>query len=111
MGSRASSLLPVPSHVASTDGVGERGDGVFPCGYEFLSDVAIEACIHYRLHDGRVIEFLGFVDLVASGYATGVVVPEVGVVFADGFDHVAVHDLHVKNIVEQLEMLGTDLFD
>ena len=32
-------------------------------------------------------------------------------IFADRADHIAFHDLHVVDIVEQLEVFGADAFD
>lgn len=39
------------------------------------------------------------------------VMAEVLVIFADGIADVAIHDLHMENIVEELEALGADAFD
>ena len=58
-----------------------------------------------------IIQFLRLVNFRAARHAAGVVVVEVLMVLADGVAHVAVHDLHVVNVVEQLEPLGTDALD
>lgn len=44
------------------------------------------------------------VDLVATRVASGVIVADVLVKLADGADDVAFHDLHVVDVVKELEM-------
>ena len=97
------------SHVADADCLFERSDGVGAGGDEFLGDVAFEAGLDDGFHDRGVVEFLRFVDLVAAGDAAGVVVGEVLVLAFDRGDDVALHDLHVVDVVEQLEIGGADL--
>src|SRR5439155_1640168 len=48
------------------------------------------------------VELLGVVELVASRHAAGVEMADVGGVRPDGTDDVALHDLHVIDVVEQL---------
>ena len=54
------------------------------------------------LRDGAPVQFLRVVELVPAGHAAGVEVGDVLDVVADGADDVALHDLHVVDVVEQL---------
>ena len=47
----------------------------------------------------------------AAGVAGGVVVADVFLVFADVADDVAVHDLHMINVEQQLEVWRANLLD
>ncbi len=70
-----------------------------------------KACIPAVLdgsYDGRVIEFLGIIQILPSGVARSVDVSNIGAVGADGADRVAFHDLHVVNIVQKLYCRGID---
>ena len=59
-------------------------------------------------HDGRVVDLLGLVQVVATGVAGRVEVPYVADVVPDGPDQVAFHDLHVIDVVEQLDPRRAD---
>ena len=69
-------------NVADLDGLAERGQGIGPLGDEFLADEALVAGGDDGPHDGRVIDFLGLIDLVAAGHAAGVEVADVLMVLA-----------------------------
>lgn len=66
--------------------------------------MAFESGVDDGFHDGWIVELLGFVDFMASWHAAGVVVGEVRVIAFDGCDDIAFHDLHVVDIVEELEI-------
>ena len=72
--------------------------------------MTLEACIENRLHHRRIIDLLRVIDLVAARHAARVVVGDVGMEFLDPHDQVALHDLHVIDVVEQLESFGADAF-
>src|ERR1700722_12170390 len=96
------------SHVADAEGLCQRGRRV-SFGNELLREITLKSGFDDRLTDGRVIQFLGVVDLVPSGVATGVEMPDVLLGIADRADDIAFHDLHVVDVVEQLEARRTDL--
>ena len=75
---------------------------------EFLGHVAFESGVDDGFHDGRIIELLGVVDFMASWHAAGVVVGEEWVIAFDGGDDIAFHDLHVVDVVEELEIFRAD---
>ena len=99
---------PRSTDVADGHALLERGDDIGTLGDELLRDVAFEAGLDDGLHHGRIMNLLGVVDLVAAGHAAGVVMSEVLVMFLNGGDEVALHDLHVIDVVEQLESLRAD---
>ena len=102
-------MPPAASHVADQHALLERGQRIGALRHEFLAHVAFVAGLHDGLHDRRVVDLLGVVDLVPAGHAAGVVMADVLVVLPDGGDDVALHDLHVVDVVEQLEPLGAHL--
>jgi hypothetical protein len=71
------------SDVANVDALAEGGQGI-ALGNDFLGDVAFEASVYNRLHDGGIVESLGVVDLVATRNAAGVVVGDVLMIVANG---------------------------
>ena len=80
--------------------------------------MALETGFDNGLHHRWIIEFLRVVDFVAARNTAGVIMGDIGAaasmiflfVTFDCADHVTFHDLHVINIVEQFESLGTDPF-
>ena len=56
----------------------------------------------------RVVQFLRFVHVPPAGIARRMVMGEVWMVFADGADEVAFHDLHVVDVVEQADARRAD---
>src|SRR6185436_17480575 len=90
------------SDIAQLERLAERAHRVAR-GDELLGEVAGEALVRDGLADGGVLELLGLVELVAAGDAAGVVVADVLEVVGDRADHVALHDLHVVDVVEELE--------
>ena len=91
------------------DGFAEGGEGVAE-GDELVGYVAGVAGAEDTAHDGGPFYFLGVVELVAAGDSSGVEVAEPLDVFLDGGDEVAFHNLHVVDVVEELDAGGVDLF-
>lgn len=58
--------------------------------------------------NGWVVDFLGFVEVVTTGVARCVEMADMLDVGADGANEVAFHDLHVVDVVEQLNSWGID---
>ena len=87
-------------HVADADALPQAPEHVGPFGHELLGDEAFEASVDNGLHDGRVVQFLRLIDLSPSGHAARMIVRKICVVFADGGDDVAFHDLHVVDVIE-----------
>jgi RNA polymerase sigma-70 factor (ECF subfamily) len=98
-------------HVADLDALLERSKRVRAFGNKFLGAEPFEARIDDGFHHGRVIDFLALVNFAAAGHAARVIMGDVLMIRADGGDHVAFHDLHVIDVVEQLEALRADAFD
>ena len=70
-----------------------------------MGDVAGEACGEDAAHDSVPLDLLGVVEFVAAGDAAGVEVSDPLDVLLDGPDEVSLHDLHVVDVVEQLDDL------
>src|SRR6266850_1893071 len=62
-----------------------------------------EVRIGDRLHDEPVVQLLRLVDVVTAWIATRVEMPDPLNVVADGANDVAVHDLRVVDVVENLD--------
>lgn len=58
--------------------------------------------------DGGIVDFLCVVRLAPPRVASGMIVREVRVVGLDGADEVPFHDLHVVDVIEELEGGGVD---
>src|SRR5258708_26284016 len=96
--------------VAEVGGLAERGERVAG-GDEFVGDVAAEVGGGDAAHDAVPLDFLGAVEFVAAGNAAGVEVGDPIDVFLDGADQVTFHDLHVIDVVEELDARGVDGLD
>ncbi len=75
-----------------------------------MGDETVETGLSDRLGNGWIIDLLGMVDFVSTGVASGVVVSEVLMVVLDRADDISLHDLHVVDVIEQFEMIASDLF-
>lgn len=71
---------------------------------------ALVSRIDDGLQDGWVVQLLRFIDFVAAWNTTGVIVGEIGGLFANRRDHIPFHDLHVVNVIEEFERVRTNLF-
>ena len=80
-------------------------------GNEFLAEVPIKPRLTNGVHDGWVMDLLIFVDLMPARISGRVIVGEVLMVVTDRTDQVSFHDLHVIDVVEQLNMGRVDPFD
>src|SRR5467141_88433 len=88
--------------VAEVGGLAEGGKGVAG-GDELVGDVAAEVGGGDAAHYAVPLDFLGGVEFVAAGDAAGVEVGDPIDIFLDGADQVTFHDLHVIDVVEQLD--------
>src|SRR5258708_5801140 len=70
--------------------------------HEFVGHIAREARIGDGAGDGVIIQLLGVVQLMASGHAPGMEVPDMTGVLADRANHIPLHYLHVIEVVQQL---------
>ncbi len=59
------------------------------------------------LQDGRIVEFLGVVQVVSTWVTCRVVKANKRMVRLQGADDVALHDLHVVNVVEEFKPAGS----
>src|SRR5437879_13691456 len=96
--------------VAEVGGLAEGGEGVAG-GDELVGDVAAEVGGGDAAHHAVPLDFLGSVKFVAAGNATGMEVAYPIDVFLDSPDEVAFHDLHVVDVVEQLDAGRIDSLD
>ena len=68
-----------------------------------MREVARVARIEDRAHDGGPLQLLRRVELVAARHAAGVIVGDPLRVLLDRPDDVALHDLHVVDVVQELD--------
>ena len=76
---------------------------------ELLAHETLVARGHDRLQDGRDVQLLAVVHLVAAGHAGNVIMADVLVELLDPRDDVALHDLHVVDVEEDLHPRRADL--
>src|SRR5262249_9229044 len=77
-------------------------------GYEFVGDVALVSAGGDATHDAVPLDFLRAIEFVAARNAAGVEVAKPLDVFLNGADQIAFHDLHVVDVVEQLDVGRVD---
>src|SRR5215510_13104544 len=75
---------------------------------EFLRDESSELQVGDRLHHPLVVQLLRVVDLVAARDAAGMKVGDVLDVRLDRGDHIAFHDLHMVDVVQDLQSRRRD---
>src|SRR6266850_4483751 len=97
-------------HVAEVGGLAGGGGGVAG-GDELVGDVAAEVGGGDAAHHAVPLNFLGGVELVAAGNPAGVEVGDPIDVFLDSADEIPFHDLHVIDVVEQLDAGRDDGLD
>src|SRR5271165_3772513 len=88
-------------------GLAQGGDGVNG-GKKFVGHVSLVAGIGDAAHYPVILDLLVVIELVAAGNAAGVEVPEDSDVGGDGRDEISFHDLHVVDVVEQLDVRRVD---
>jgi hypothetical protein len=62
-------------------------------------------------HSGWILDLLGLIELGPTRHAGGVVVTDNVLVRADAADDVAIQDLHMVDVEEELELGGADLLE
>src|SRR5579884_848972 len=72
-------------------------------GNEFLTDVARVLHFHQGPHDRGIIDLLGVVQLTSPRIARRMNMANVLGILANAADNVAVHDLHMIDVEQQLE--------
>ena len=70
---------------------------------ELMPDIAVVSQCGYRLHDAAIVEFLVVVKVAPARVASGVEMSNPLDVPLDGADNVALHDLHVVDVVEEFD--------
>ena len=90
------------SHIAQLHGLFQPRERVTRRN-EFLPDVARVADVDQLLHDRGIVHFLILVEFATSGNACRVNVPDDVLVLLDAADDVAVHELHVVDVEQQLD--------
>src|SRR5215475_226918 len=68
-----------------------------------MSDVSLVSKIGDRCRDGAVVELLSTIDLVAPRHAPGMEMSDPLNVVPNRPDDIPLHDLHVVNVIKQLD--------
>ena len=87
----------------------EGVEGVFRSGNELVAHEAGVTGSGEGAGNGGIIELLVRPQFVSSGDTGGMEVSEAIDIFADGGDDISLHDLHVVDVVEELEARMADL--
>lgn len=98
-------------HITHHRRVAEGEDGIVPGGDEFVGDEVVVTDFQHGLHHGGIVDLLVLVQLAAAGIARRVQVADVVLVEAQAADDVAVHDAHVVDVEQQLEVRAADVLD
>src|SRR5579872_4258389 len=93
------------SNIADPSGGTEGREPVRVGGEELVGQVALKPGIRDGLADTGVVDLLRVVQFVAARDAAGMEMTNGCDVLPDGVAEVALHDLHVKDIKEQLEVV------
>src|ERR1700721_1340860 len=99
---RAKSYRPNPQRF------GKRQKWIAAGGYELVRDVALVVKIRDGGGDGVIVQFLAVIDFMPSGDAAGVKMSDPIDVVADRTDDIALHDLHMINVVQQFHARRID---
>ena len=97
-------------YVTNQDRFAQRIQFIWPCWCKFLTNKPFVPSGHKCFHNGRIIKFLCIIQFMPSGYATCMDMSDVFDVLFDRVDYIAFHDLHVEDIVKQLEPLRSNHF-
>src|SRR5581483_1217875 len=98
------------SDVADLHALLQRSDFVGALRNKFLGDKTLVAGVDDRLDHGGIINLLRLVDFGAAGHTAGMVMGDERMAGLDSSDEIAFHDLHVVDVVKQLEALRTHAF-
>src|SRR5258708_4010417 len=98
------------SDVAEVDGLAQGGERVVSWD-EFVCDEAAKVGGGDAAHHAVPLDFLGGVKFMAAGNAAGVEVADPIDVFLNSADQVAFHDLHMIDVVEELDAGRIDSLD
>ena len=74
-----------------------------------MSEIAVETGRCNRSRYGWVIQLLLIVKFIPPGIPPGMVVPKVVVIFSNGTNDIPFHDLHVIDVIQELEVVGAYL--
>ena len=91
------------SYVAQIYGFAQRGQRIAG-GHELVRHVALVTGGGDAAHHSIPLHFLGAVEFMPAGNAAGVEVGQPLNVLLNGRDQVSFHDLHVVDVVEQLDV-------
>src|SRR5437764_14302815 len=93
-----------PSGAENLHGLFEAGDGIAALsGRILMADIAGEVELGDGLRDEAVVELVGLVDFVAPGVAAGVEMRDVLEMVANVAHDVAIHDLGVIDVEQDLD--------
>src|SRR5690242_20995971 len=95
------SLFPFLSDVADAERCLERRERIFR-RHELVRDESVITCLRDGGRDRTPVELLRPIELVAARHATRMEVADVRRIVANRADDIALHDLHVVDVVEQL---------
>ena len=71
-------------------------------GDEFVTDIEIIIGLCNRLYHSRIVDLLFIVEVIAARVSSRMEMSDLLNVFFDGSDEIALHNLHVVDVVEQL---------
>src|ERR1700722_19270978 len=92
----------LPLNITQIHRLPQRGQRV-PRGHELVRHVALEAGRRDPTHHSIPLHFLRTVELMPAGNPTRVEVSKPLNVLLDGANQVSFHDLHVVDVVQQLD--------
>src|SRR3989442_9735053 len=82
-----SDIAQIESLFQGRDGIAQRE--------KLLAEIASVPSFQKSPNNGYIIDFLGFVNLVTSGIACGMIVCEIRMMLTNSADNIAFHNLHM----------------
>jgi len=98
---RGNPVRRVHLHVAQAHGLAQHGQRI-RVGMNSWPTCRVTH-LEQRFHNGPVVDLLFVIQFAPAGVARGVDMAQVVLVLADASDDIAVHDLHVVDVEQQLE--------
>src|SRR5260370_34302718 len=89
-----SDIAQIESLFQGRDGIAQRE--------KLLAEIASVPGFQKSAHNGRIIDFLGFVNLMTSGIARSMIVCEIRMILTNRADKITFHNLHMIDVIEQL---------
>ena len=91
-------------HIHDHRAMPESQNRIGPSRNKLLGNEALVARFENRPQDGRIVDLLCIIHFRPAWIAGGMVMPDHGVVLLDATNDVPIHDLHMVDVEQELEV-------